>query len=61
MRLEGLGQLKNPTSLGIETVTFRFVASASTNYATACPRIIHVHNNILFPTREVETIKIVEK
>jgi hypothetical protein len=40
VRLEGLGQLKNPmTSSVIEPVTFRLVASASTNYATACPQM----------------------
>jgi hypothetical protein len=34
VRLEGLGQLKNPTtSSGIEPVTFWLVDSASTNYA----------------------------
>jgi hypothetical protein len=39
VRLEGLGQLKDPvTSLGIEPTTFRLVAySASTNYVTMCP------------------------
>jgi hypothetical protein len=36
VRLEGLGQFKNPmTSSGIEPATFRLVAS--TNYATAFP------------------------
>jgi hypothetical protein len=35
--LEGLGQLKNPNaSSGIEPATFRPVAYALTNYATAC-------------------------
>jgi hypothetical protein len=36
VRLEGLGQLKNPMiSSGIEPPTFRH--SVSINYATACP------------------------
>jgi hypothetical protein len=39
VRLEGVSQLKNPvTSSGIELVTFKLVACASTNYATACPQ-----------------------
>jgi hypothetical protein len=32
-----LGKLKESTSSGFDSATFRLVASASTNYATACP------------------------
>jgi hypothetical protein len=40
VRLEGLGQLRNPiTSSGIEPANFPAL-SASTNYATACPHVL---------------------
>jgi hypothetical protein len=42
VRLEGLGQLKNPiASSGIGPATFRLVAQGL-NYAAACPQIIPV-------------------
>jgi hypothetical protein len=41
VRLEGLGQLKNPmTSLGIKTASIRFVAQCLSNFTT-CPRCSH--------------------
>jgi hypothetical protein len=41
MRLEGLGQLKNPvTSSGIEPATIRLVHSDSVNYDTRAPTYI---------------------
>jgi hypothetical protein len=36
VRLEWLGKLKKSTSSGLEPATFRLVAYASINYATAC-------------------------
>jgi hypothetical protein len=46
VRLEGLGQLKkNPMiSSGIIPATFWLVASASANYATACPALFLNHS-----------------
>jgi hypothetical protein len=46
VRLEGIGQLKNPmTSKGIEIATIGLERSARTNYATACPEPNGVSQN----------------
>jgi hypothetical protein len=39
VRLEGLGQLKNPITSGNTPATFRFVAQCFNNYTTVCPYV----------------------
>jgi hypothetical protein len=58
VRLEGLGQLKNPmTSSGIKPATFWLVAYVSTNYTTACSHRFYK----IFSTKEFTGIPFVMK
>jgi hypothetical protein len=56
VRLEGLGQLKNPLTSVIEPATFRLVACASTNY----PKDSHLRTLILNRKRSEDIIHKVE-
>jgi hypothetical protein len=44
VRLEELGQLKKSTYSELELATSGFYYSVSTNYATACPIIVRLHD-----------------
>jgi hypothetical protein len=61
VRLEGLGQLKKSTLSGLDPATFRLVASASTNYATACPKYKVVLIIFLSPAKKMPRWAILRK